>query len=376
VALAFTYFASYTLTMKNLICGINVKLRHAAPAVIILGLFSAAAYCAGTGSEKDFAGDLSRSGQQAAAPLPALAIDAVPSPYAGEKNGRDLTGDFKLAWEADDSRMGANEIAELRKYKVILVPGFLSNTTTRPVSIFGMKVELGKYFGDQMLALRGLGIDYELAAIESEETPAFNAVIIAKEIEASPKPVILMGHSKGGLDIFETLIRRKDLRSKVKGIVTIQTPYFGSPIADSILHNKILAELSRQLLKAMGGSINSLRSLDTRQRDSYYRGNLAEINEIVRAIPVITMGTWKDEVKHKMDTVLEPLRDEMLEMGMKNDGQVPIASAILPGTDNIKIQGMDHFVTVMKTGNVLRYDRVRLTRTLLLMINSKMTSGK
>ena len=338
---------------------------------IIACLFSFNVYSAETQAENSFSDGLNQVQRQVkAAPesgVPAAA--AVPLPSA--RTGRDVTEKFQLTWDSCDRLLGEKEKMELGKYKVILVPGFLSNATTRPISIFGKSVQLGKYFGDQMKTLTELGVEYQLADIESEQTPSFNAVIIAKEIEASDKPVILIGHSKGGLDIMETLITRKRLLSKVKGIITIQTPYFGSPIADYILKGGMLEKLVSHLLKSMGGNLDSLVSLDTRTRGTYYQENAAAINEVIDTVPVITLGSWKNGVKYELDTVLKPLRDEMLKMGLQNDGQVPLSSAILPGTDHVKIEGVDHFVTVMGTGSILRYDRPRMTKTLLLMLISK-----
>jgi len=296
--------------------------------------------------------------------LPLVTAPLLPVPA---RPGRDLTADFKAVWNTVDRDLGADKIAELRGYKVILVPGFLSNAATRPVNIFGMQVELGRYFGEQMSTLEGLGVEYKLSAIESEETPAYNAKIIAADIEASDKPVLLLAHSKGGLDIMEALITRKDLLPKVKGIITIQTPYFGSPIADYILDGSVLGRLAARLLKSMGGTIDSLSSLDTRKRQAYYRDNFAAINEVVNTVPILTFGTWKDNVAYRLDTVLKPLRNAMLQMGFPNDGEVPVYSTILPGADFVKLEGVDHFVSVMRTGPILQYDRPRLTKTLLLL---------
>ncbi|OGR56207.1 MAG: hypothetical protein A2X39_08305 [Elusimicrobia bacterium GWC2_56_31] len=39
------------------------------------------------------------------------------------------------------------------------------------------------------------------------------------------------------------------------------------------------------------------------------------------SVPALTFGTWKDDEKNKLDTIHEPLRDEMVKMGLQNDGQ-------------------------------------------------------
>ena len=64
-------------------------------------------------------------------------------------------------------------------------------------------------------------------------------------------------------------------------------------------------------------------------------------------------------------------RDYMLRRGMDNDGLVPVESAVLPGSDYIKLRGVDHMVPVMDVDAVLKFDRRRFTKTLLLMIISR-----
>ncbi|HAF94646.1 MAG: hypothetical protein A2X34_03990 [Elusimicrobia bacterium GWC2_51_8] len=344
-----------------------MKFINILPATFIISLLLINSHSAGAIGEQssfDQLGEITQSIQVLpGGPLPAQAPVASPV-----KAGLDLTEKFWRISSAAHLALSDQEKAELRKFKILLVPGFLSNIVTKPVVVLGIKVTIGHYFTDQMKVFRELGIDYKLVEIESEAIPADNAAKIAREIDSSDKPVIIMGHSKGGLDTLETLIHRKDLISKVRGIITIQTPYFGSPIADSILKDPVLKQIAASLLQSMGGALDCLLSITAVQREKYCQEHLADINEIVAAVPVISFGSWKDKEYSKIDTILKPLRDVLLRMGFKNDGQVPIYSTLLPGAGYISIEGPDHFVTVMSTGPILKFDRDRFTKTLLLML--------
>jgi hypothetical protein len=86
---------------------------------------------------------------------------------------------------------------------------------------------------------------------------------------------------------------------------------------------------------------------------------------------MISFASWKDEEHNKIDTLLELPRDYMLSRGLNNDGLVPVESAVLPGSDYIKLRGVDHIVPVMAADTVLKFDRRRFTKTLLLMILSR-----
>ena len=47
----------------------------------------------------------------------------------------------------------------------------------------------------------------------------------------APKKVVLVAHSKGGLDVMRALADRPDLVSKVTAFVAIQTPFDGVAFA-------------------------------------------------------------------------------------------------------------------------------------------------
>lgn len=59
----------------------------------------------------------------------------------------------------------------------------------------------------------------------------------------SKKRVLLLGHSKGGIDAAAALsLYWPDLKDKVAGLVLAQSPYGGSPIATDILREGQLGD--------------------------------------------------------------------------------------------------------------------------------------
>lgn len=59
----------------------------------------------------------------------------------------------------------------------------------------------------------------------------------------SGKPLILLGHSKGGVDAAAALsIYAEELRDKVAGLAFVQSPYGGTPIASDILREGQVAD--------------------------------------------------------------------------------------------------------------------------------------
>lgn len=304
----------------------------------------------------------------AAAGLPAAPEAPAPAPA---RAGRDLTADFNSAWNTVDQKLGEGEKTELRKYKVLLVRGFLTGGYVEPFSLFGKKVWVGRYFNDQMKVLKELGVEYSMVDIDSVMTPSHNAAKVAAEIRGSEKPVIIISHSDGGMYALQALIENPALAPRVRGFISLQTPFLGSPVADYVHGNKFLASTMSRLLGHFGGTLDALTSLTQPERAAYQGNNRADIGRVVSSVKIISFATWKPDLPGKMDTLLEIPRNEMLERGLDNDGLVPADSAILPGSDFIKFPGLDHVAPVMAEDMFVKFDRARLTKTLLLMILDK-----
>ena len=227
------------------------------------------------------------------------------------------------------------------------------------------------YFDDQMHWLEENEIDYERVAIESEASPEFNATIIATSIQKSEKPVLLITHSKGGIDSLEALLRNDDLAKKVKGWIPIQAPFFGSPVADWVIERSNLSTLAFHLLEQLGGTEESLQSLKTDIRIEYLKQNKEKIINLIKTIKIISFTSWKEDEGWDWDTLLEPTRDCMSKKGLRSDGLVPANYAILPNTDFIQISKTDHAVPVMHC-MLAQFDRISFTKAILVLLLEKL----
>ena len=281
--------------------------------------------------------------------------------------GTEVTGEYTNFFENADTRFDAAVIANLQKYKVIFVPGFLSDVDPSQLHIPGIALKPAQHFEEQLNLLKASGVDYERLSMTSESSVKANSSIVSAAIKASSRPVILVGHSKGGLDILEALIADRSLLKKVRGFVALQSPFFGSPVADYVVSNNNLNDLAANLLLMMGGNKDSMINLTCADRKPYMAANAAAIADITATIPVIAVATWKDSVHGQVDTALEPVRDLLLVQGIRSDGVVPVDNALLPGANFIKLSGLDHGVTVSPS-SYINFDRVKFIKALLLTL--------
>ncbi|MFW2389516.1 MAG: hypothetical protein ACN4G0_14340, partial [Polyangiales bacterium] len=111
-----------------------------------------------------------------------------------------------------------------------------------------------------------------------------NAAAIRAVLRRTKKRVVIVSHSKGGLDTLEALIHAPELWGKpVVGWVALQAPFYGSPIADSTT-----ASLNGLLLESLGGDRQSAEDLKTKRRAAYMEANEARIEKLAKRVPIIT----------------------------------------------------------------------------------------
>jgi triacylglycerol esterase/lipase EstA (alpha/beta hydrolase family) len=256
---------------------------------------------------------------------------------------------------------------ELKNVKVIMVQGIMGDY------INFMKNLIMKYFGeynyfeDQQKYLKSQGIEFEMIKIGTENSIAKNSKVVEKHILASKKPVLLLTHSKGGMDALSALVDNPDLVGRIVGMIAIQSPYLGTPVADFLNNTQPWKALSAFCLMLLGGSNESLKDLRTDRRATWYEQNIEKIREIQRRVPILSFTSWKTDDPQRKDTMFEFSRNLMIKHNKaENDGLVPWKSGVLPGGAFVAVDGLDHGATVT-TQKLIPFDRFRFTQALVAL---------
>ncbi|KAH9627472.1 hypothetical protein KSS87_006163 [Heliosperma pusillum] len=167
----------------------------------------------------------------------------------------------------------------------LLVPGLFSNHG--PL-----------YFSNTKTYFSKMGLTCHIAKIHSEASVEKNATELKDYIEeiywGSNKRVMLLGHSKGGIDAAAALsIYWPDLKDKVAGLALAQSPYGGSPIASDILREGQLGDYfnARKLMeilicKVIKGDLQALEDLTYDKRREFLRRN-----PLPKDLPVVSFHT-------------------------------------------------------------------------------------
>ncbi|XP_050203834.1 uncharacterized protein LOC126653886 [Mercurialis annua] len=183
----------------------------------------------------------------------------------------------------DDIRHGLHNLPNSLVY--LLVPGLFSNHG--PL-----------YFVDTKVRFSKMGLTCHIAKIHSEASVEKNAREIKEYIEeiywGSNKRVMLLGHSKGGIDAAAALsLHWSDLKDKVAGLALAQSPYGGSPIASDILREGQLGDyvnvrkmMEIIICKVIKGDMQALEDLTYERRKEFLSKH-----HLPREIPTVSFHT-------------------------------------------------------------------------------------
>ncbi|XP_031397875.1 uncharacterized protein LOC116208528 isoform X2 [Punica granatum] len=183
----------------------------------------------------------------------------------------------------DNIRHGIHTLPKSLVY--LLVPGLFSNHGPM-------------YFVKTKMAFSKMGLACHIAKIHSEASVEKNAREIKEYIEeiywGSNKRVMLLGHSKGGIDSAAALsLYWSELKDKVAGLAIAQSPYGGTPVASDILREGQLGDYVslRKLMeivicKVIKGDMQALIDLTYEKRKEFLSKH-----ELPRELPVVSFHT-------------------------------------------------------------------------------------
>ncbi|KAJ0441979.1 putative alpha/Beta hydrolase [Helianthus annuus] len=292
-------------------------------------------------------------------------------------------------------------------YVYLLIPGLFSNHG--PL-----------YFVSTKRFFSKMGLACHIAKIHSEASVEYNSLVLKQYIEelywGSGKRVMLLGHSKGGVDAAAALsLYWCDLKDKVAGLALVQSPYGGTPIASDVMREGQLADKeTRRIMKLIvckiiKGDIRSLEDLTYEKRKQFLSqhklpkgiplisfrseanvgpGVISMMSHIAHVelpkISFLGLGSHESDfevgpiVKHQVPVVV-PVSAAMavsalhlqLRYGEKSDGLVTCRDAEVPGSVVVRPdQKLDHAWMVYSSWkkNQIGADASEMCEALLTML--------
>jgi hypothetical protein len=243
---------------------------------------------------------------------------------------------FVEAWGLADNALDDAVQHALKGTRVVFVRGYLGNWM--PGNLVG-----------PMKALRALGIDATIASNAAGATVEANAVRLRTQL-AGDGPLLLCGHSKGGL---ECLVATEDpaVEARTVGVVLSQTPRGPSGVLESLLertHEDSLSGPRRRLeelvqragLHAIGAATGG-RQLTSGPLEAL----IARIDSRTRPFPVWQTASWSSQPTTWLDSFHGRLGE--IRPGCAHDGQFYLEDLLWPGLPHVLLDHVDHAQPVM-----------------------------
>ena len=164
-----------------------------------------------------------------------VSVEGVPA------SARNKTANLLKQYQRVRDGKAGNLPKRASRYRYLLVPGLSHDAVP-------------DYMEPNLKRLEALGLDAEKVETHPFGDPADNAKIIAERVLASDKPVVIIGHSKGGIDSLTAIENEKGVAAKISRFVAIQSPYFGSDLADWFEARPFLMSVSMTWLRAFRGN--------------------------------------------------------------------------------------------------------------------------
>ncbi len=193
------------------------------------------------------------------------------------------------------------------------------------------------YMREKFARMAALGLDHALVPVDTDAAVETNAAVVAESLRAATadgRQAVLLGHSKGGNDLAAALARWPALQDRVRAVVTLQAPWLGTPICDLIDDSSVLRWLGTRLVEgAWNGEVAALTGMSTAARARFVAAH-----PWPRSVPAVCLAT----ALRSPSTALA-LPDALLRSRHgPTDGLVPVAHAVLPGSDVVFLHDVDH----------------------------------
>jgi pimeloyl-ACP methyl ester carboxylesterase len=220
--------------------------------------------------------------------------------------------------------------ANPQRLEVLLVTGAFSECVG----------ESSRPFSAGAARLRGAGANVRTIVVSGRSGTGNNARQIAEALAASPidddRRVILVGYSKGGLDILRFLVDFPELADRVDAVVGVATPLFGTPLAE--LAAPAYAALGAKMPheKCPPGDGEVIASLTPAAATQWLAENPLPADVHLYSLVAFT-------TREHVGRALAPFWKHLGGTRVRNDGQVVATDAVIPGSTLLGYANADHW---------------------------------
>jgi len=224
------------------------------------------------------------------------------------------------------------------------------------------------YMNTNVAALSAAGLDVRRIPIDSDAPVATNAATIRNTVNSvyqqTGKRIVFFAHSKGCVDSAAALQMFPEILTRVQGMIAVQAPYGGSPIATDLLSSSPIKWVVEKFVEVIfGGDPQSIGDLSYQSRQAFLQKY--PYPSSVNTISVFTKST---RISSLMYVAAKYISDSY---GVANDGLVADPDAAIPSSRTIFLDNMDHGDTVFEVFKFCKYRPTQMTQALVYNLLKK-----
>jgi hypothetical protein len=204
-------------------------------------------------------------------------------------------------------------------------------------------------------------IDVDALSSSTRNATEVAAAVLAMD-EAADRPIVLLGYSKGAIDVLEAIIE-PEVAARVAAVVSLSGSVNGSPLADKAPEAllKLLAHLPGTTCEQ--GDLGALDSLRRGTRMAWLATHTP-----APSIRYYSLASYAD--REHISTLLHSSYDDLSLIEPRNDSQMLFYDQIMPGSELLGYLNADHWAVAIpldRSGVLsLLVDRNAFPREILL----------
>ena len=235
------------------------------------------------------------------------------------------------------------------RHRILVVPGLFNDCFSSIALPFEASIE----------TLRDRGFRIEQLIVSGRSSSDKNAAYIAKVIESttidSYEDLVLVGYSKGAVDILHFLINYPAQVQKVAAVISVAGAINGSPLvkefADAYTHLSKYIQLS-QCEPGDSGAIDSLKPST--------RLSWLAANPLPHSVEYFSLVSFTR--RENINLLLKIWYDMLAVFSPRNDGQLLSVDQIIPGATLLGYANVDHWSLVLPLEDSLLSDTVEMPK--------------
>lgn len=255
----------------------------------------------------------------------------------------------RLVWRLEDEPESVHPPSPMPpldpRLRVLIVPGAFAECFP----------EYGMPFEDAAVELRRRGIRIDFVAVSGRSGADRNAAQIADAVDRLPpepdEKLVLIGHSKGVVDILHFLVDHPRQARRVQAAVSVSGPVAGSPLADSLagVYRSVFSRIP--FADCPPGDRKVVDSLTRSEQTAWLASR--RLPGHVRYFSLASFARRED---------VHPLMlfsyDALAAAGERNDGYVALADQLIPGGTLLGYINLDHWDIALPVRERLNFSGV------------------